>query len=59
MMIYIDIAECKDSTGKVIAASPNVGIQIKVEEGYDIFALRKLEDDLKTMLEDRLQECIS
>lgn len=59
MTIYIDITECKDSTGKVIAAQPNVGIQIDVNEGYDIYALRKLQDDLRLMLADKLQECIS
>lgn len=59
MMIYVNIEERKDSTGKVIAAEPKVGIQVFVEEGYDIFALRRLENKLQSVLEAGLKECIS
>lgn len=59
MMIYVNIEECKDSTGKVIAVEPKVGIQVFVEEGYDLFALRRLEKKLQSVLEVELQECIS
>ena len=54
MMIYVNIEECKDSTGKVIAVEPKVGIQVFVEEGYDLFALRGLEKKLQSMLEVEL-----
>lgn len=59
MMIYIDIAECKDSTGKVVAVAPNVGIQINVDEDYNIFKLRGLEDKLQSFLNDELNACLS
>lgn len=42
MMIYINLEESKDSAGKVIAVEPKVGIQVFVEEEYNLFALRKL-----------------
>lgn len=54
MTIYVNLEECKDSTGKVIAVEPKVGIQVFVEEGYDLFALRRLENKLQSMLEVEL-----
>ena len=59
MTIYVNLEECKDSTGKVIAVEPKVGIQVFVEEGYDLFALRRLENKLQSMLEIELKECMS
>ena len=59
MMIYINIDELKDSTGKVIEAHPSVSIQIDVSEGYNIFSLRRSEDKIQKMLEEDLKECLS
>lgn len=59
MMIYINLEESKDSAGKVIAVEPKVGIQVFVEEEYNLFALRKLQNKLQSMLEVELQQCIS
>ena len=58
-MIYIDIEELKDSTGKVVEARPSVSIQIDVNEGYNIYSLRRIEDKMKRLLEDELKECLS
>lgn len=54
MRMYIDIAECKDTRGRVVAAMPVVGIEVDVDEGYNIDALRHLKHELQTMLEDKL-----
>lgn len=59
MMIYINIDELKDSTGKVVEARPSVSIQIDVSEGYNIFSLRRVEDKMQRLLEDELKECLS
>ena len=59
MRMYIDMTECKDSRGRVVAAQPTVGIEVDVDEGYDIHALRNLKHELQTMLEDKIQGCIS
>lgn len=59
MMIYINIDELKDSTGKVIEARPSVSIQIDVNEGYNIFSLRRIKDKIKKILEEDLKECLS
>ena len=59
MMIYINIDELKDSTGKVVEVHPSVSIQIDVNEGYNIFSLRRIEDKMKRLLEDELKECLS
>lgn len=53
-MIYVNIEERKDSAGKVIAVEPKVGIQVFVEEEYDLLALRRLESKLQSMLEVEL-----
>ena len=54
MRMYIDITECKDSRGKVVASYPTVDIEVGVDEGYDIDALRNLKHELQTMLEDKI-----
>lgn len=59
MMIYINLDELKDSTGKVVEARPSVSIQIDVNEGYNIFSLRRIEDKIKKILEEDLKECLS
>lgn len=59
MMIYINIDELKDSTGKVVEARPSVSIQIDVSEGYNIFSLRRVEDKIQRLLEDELKECLA
>ena len=59
MMIYIDIEELKDSTGKVVEARPSVSIQIDVNEGYNIYSLRRIEDKIQKILEEDLKECLS
>ena len=59
MMIYINIDELKDSTGKVVEVHPSVSIQIDVKEGYNIYSLRRIEDKMQRLLEDELKECLS
>ena len=59
MRIYIDLEECKDSTGKVIAAMPKLGLEVDVDEGYHIPALCSLKHELQEMLERRIKECIA
>lgn len=59
MRIYIDITECKDCRGRVIAAQPAVSIEVDVDEGYHIPSLRSLKNELQDMLERRIQECIA
>ena len=59
MMIYINLDELKNSTGKVVEVHPSVSIQIDVNEGYNIFSLRRIEDKIQKILEEDLKECLS
>ena len=59
MMIYINLDELKDSTGKVVEVHPSVSIQIDVKEGYNIYSLRRIEDKIQRLLEEDLKECLS
>lgn len=59
MRIYIDMTECKDCRGRVVAAQPTVGIEVEVDEGYHIPSLRSLKNELQDMLERRIKECIA
>lgn len=54
MRIYIDIAECKNHTGKVIAAMPQVDIEVGIDEGYDMHALHDLKRQMEQLIEEKL-----
>lgn len=58
MNIYIDITECKDGTGKTLAALPKVHIDVGIDEGYDIQRLRTLNASLQEVLDNQLPKCV-
>ena len=58
MNIYIDITECKDGTGKTLAALPKVHIDVGIDEGYDTSRLHTLKTSLQEVLDKQLPQCL-
>lgn len=58
MNIYIDLNECKNDAGKVLAAIANVSITNDIDEGYDVKELHKLKASLQEVLDKQLSHCI-